>query len=146
MKQIGTTGRIEKLQLIAERYAIIKAEFPELNDTRLVNRLHSEGIACALPDVLEALALTESDPEIAVPESDNMTAREAAVYLDISEVQFKSWWIPSVRRVAARKSDYVPVPENCPTPTRLNPTQIGRPALFTSTSIVAIKRWMMENQ
>jgi len=151
------TEREQQLWTILNHYTELRAQYPELSDTRLLNRLHNLGIACTPADLIEALSLVTvpvPEPELAAPIEERIIELGDATYYDIhqasrilniDENRFKSWWLPSYAKIARTKKGYVPLPEGCPEPLRLNPHAIGRPALFSAQSIYAIKRFFQEN-
>lgn len=140
--------RRQQLRKIAQRYHYWQDSFPGISDTRVLNRLHSERIKCQMSDLLEALEFEKEDstpvPPAHVPEA--YTTAESAMLIGVSEEQFKMWFLPSYAKRAEGKSNYVALPYGIPMPERLNPSQRGKPALFSSRSIMTLKQWLEERR
>src|SRR5690606_13072910 len=137
-----TAAERETALHIARRYHHYRETYPGLNDVRILNRLHSEGINIDINGMLEAVEFA-LDSDGGIPESQTeMNTREAAAYLGVLEDTFRGWFLPSYSKRAALQEGFIALPEDAPVPLRLNPNERGKPARFSSESIHALKQWM----
>lgn len=135
MGEFVTVEQRNFLTKVAERYRLLRAapELAKVHDVVILNRLHAEGFDLSLERLREALAYAD---QISEGSGGTLPTKAAAEYLGISETQFKVWFM------AGKKSGVEPPPVGTPVPDRVGERGVGKAALWSVSSLDAVKTFL----